>query len=165
MSDISNIRDVYNWSIAKIAEAFALDRKAVKRKLLDANIPVANTIRGNPVYNLRDVGPALFGSPASADPDDIHDPSKMEPKDRKDWFQSENERVKLEVSTRQLVHGDEVREQLSCIVKAVTQVLDTWPDKLERDKGWNVAQIDEAQSMVDELRDTLADEVINYENE
>lgn len=67
-----------------------------------ANIPVANSIWGNPVYNLRDVGPGLFGSPASADPDDIHDPSKMSPKDRKDWFQSENERVKLEVSTRQL---------------------------------------------------------------
>ena len=58
-----------------------------------ANIPVANSIRGNPVYNLRDVGPGLFGSPASADPDDIHDPSKMSPKD---WFQSENERVKLQ---------------------------------------------------------------------
>lgn len=86
MSDISNIRDVYNWSIAKIAEAFALDRKAVKRKLLDANIPVANTIRGNPVYNLRDVGPALFGSPASADPDDIHDPSKWNPKTVKTGF-------------------------------------------------------------------------------
>lgn len=60
MSDISNIRDVYNWSIAKIAEAFALDRKAVKRKLLDANIPVANTIRGNPVYNLREVAPRFL---------------------------------------------------------------------------------------------------------
>lgn len=80
----------------------------VRSKITDAdvrmlaNIPVANTIRGNPVYNLRDVGPGLFGSPASADPYDIHDPSKMSPKDRKDWFQSENERVKLEVSTRQL---------------------------------------------------------------
>lgn len=52
-----------------------------------------------------------------------------------------------------------MREQLSCIVKAVTEVLDTWPDKLERDKGRSVAQINEAQSMVDELRDTLADEV------
>ncbi|EAU6886196.1 DUF1441 family protein [Salmonella enterica] len=108
MSDISNIRDVYNWSIAKIAEAFALDRKAVKRKLLDTNIPVANPIRGNPVYNPRDAGLALCGSPASADPDCIHDPSKMEPKDRKDWFQSENERVKLEFSNKKLVHGDEV---------------------------------------------------------
>lgn len=74
----------------------------VRSKITDAdarmlaNIPVANTFRGNPVYNLRDVGPALFGSPASADPDDIHDPSKMSPKDRKDWFQSENERVKLQ---------------------------------------------------------------------
>lgn len=43
MSNVSNIGDVYNWSIAKIAEAFGMDRKAVRRRLLDANIPVADT--------------------------------------------------------------------------------------------------------------------------
>ncbi|GJH97584.1 hypothetical protein ECZC10_54320 [Escherichia coli] len=31
MSNISNIGDVYRWSIAKIAEAFAMDRKVVKK--------------------------------------------------------------------------------------------------------------------------------------
>lgn len=31
MSNISNIGDVYHWSIAKIAEAFAMDRKVVKK--------------------------------------------------------------------------------------------------------------------------------------
>ncbi|TBL64054.1 hypothetical protein [Hafnia paralvei] len=35
MSNISNIGDVYHWSIAKIAEAFRLDRKVVKKRLLD----------------------------------------------------------------------------------------------------------------------------------
>ena len=50
MSNISNIGDVYHWSIAKIAEAFAMDRKVVKKRLLEANIPVAGTVRGNPVY-------------------------------------------------------------------------------------------------------------------
>ncbi|MBC0702615.1 DUF1441 family protein, partial [Escherichia coli] len=79
MSNISNIGDVYHWSIAKIAEAFAMDRKVVKKRLLEANIPVAGTVRGNPVYALRDVGPALFES-KSVIASDIHDPSRMEPK-------------------------------------------------------------------------------------
>lgn len=50
MSNISNIGDVYSWSIAKIAKAFGMDRKAVKRQLLEANIPIAGTVRGNAVY-------------------------------------------------------------------------------------------------------------------
>ncbi|MXD03589.1 DUF1441 family protein, partial [Escherichia coli] len=90
---------VYRWSIAKIEEAFAMDRKVVKKRLLEANIPVAGTVRGNPVYALRDVGPALFESKSVID-SDIHDPSRMEPKERKDWFQSENERIKMETTLK-----------------------------------------------------------------
>ncbi len=59
MSNVSNLGDAYNWSVAKIAEAFGLNRGTVKKRLLDANTPIANTIRGNPVYALRDVGPSL----------------------------------------------------------------------------------------------------------
>lgn len=45
------------------------------------------------------------------------------------------------------------------IVKAVCQVLDTWPDKLERDRGWRPDQINEAQAVIDEMREMLADAV------
>lgn len=51
MSNVIGIGDAYHWSVFKIAEAFAMDRKVVKKKLLEANIPVAGTVRGNPVYN------------------------------------------------------------------------------------------------------------------
>lgn len=165
MSNISNIGDVYNWSIAKIAEAFGMDRKAVKRRLLDANIPVAATTRGNPVYALRDVGPALFGTDISADPEDIHNPARMDPKDRKDWFQSENERVKLETSLRQLVPASDVHREMALTVKIITQVLDTWPDKLERDRGWKPAQIAEAQAAIDDIREALSAELREGESD
>ncbi|ECF4242899.1 DUF1441 family protein, partial [Salmonella enterica subsp. enterica serovar Newport] len=35
---------------------------------------------------------------------------------------------------------------------AITQVLEVWPDKLERDKGWSADQLNEAQDVVDEVR-------------
>ncbi|HHR6217518.1 TPA: DUF1441 family protein, partial [Providencia alcalifaciens] len=50
MSNISNLGDAYNWSVAKIAEAFGLNRGTVKKRLLDANTPIASNVRGNPVY-------------------------------------------------------------------------------------------------------------------
>lgn len=163
MSNISNLGDAYNWSVAKIAEAFGLNRGTVKKRLLDANTPIANTVRGNPVYALRDIGPALFGTDPNTSSDGIQDPSQMFPKDRKDWYQSENERIKLETTLKQLVPVADVHLEMAVLVKAITQMLDTWPDKLERDKGWNAEQLTEAQIIVDELRDILASKVLDAE--
>lgn len=155
MTDVSNIGDVYNWSVAKIAEAFGMDRKAVKRRLLEANIPVASTVRGNPVYALRNVGPALFGGGEIAEAESIHDPALMDPKSRKDWYQSENERLKLEKEQRKLVPVDEVVFVYSSMRKAVVQVLETIPDILERDCGLTPQAVGTVQKSIDDLRYTL----------
>ena len=165
MSNISNLGDAYHWSVAKIAEAFGLNRGTVKKRLLDANVAIAGTVRGNPVYALRDIGPVIFGADTEKDPGGIQDPDKMFPKDRKDWFQSENERIKLETSQRQLIPAEESHSEMATIIKAVAQVLDTWPDRLERDHGWLPEQITQAQDVVDELRDLLAGEVENTEDD
>lgn len=85
MSNVSGIGDAYYWSVFKIAEAFGLHRDTVKKRLLAANTPVAATVRGNPVYALQHVGPALFSVKHEA-ADSVHDPSRMEPKERKDWY-------------------------------------------------------------------------------
>ncbi len=68
MSNVSGIGDAYYWSVFKIAEAFGLHRDTVKKRLLAANTPVAATIRGNPVYALQHVGPALFSVKVSVKP-------------------------------------------------------------------------------------------------
>ncbi|GAA0328035.1 DUF1441 family protein [Morganella psychrotolerans] len=164
MSNISNLGDAYHWSVAKIAEAFGLNRGTVKKRLLDANVAIAGTVRGNPVYALRSIGPVIFSADAEKDSGGIQDPDQMSPKDRKDWFQSENERIKLETSLRQLIPAEESHREMATIIKAVAQVLDTWPDRLERDHGWRPEHILLAQDVVDELRDLLAAEVENAED-
>lgn len=164
MSNISNLGDAYNWSVAKIAEAFGLNRGTVRKRLLEANAPIADTVRGNPVYSLKDVGPVLFGVSEPGDTDDIQNPDKMGPKDRKDWYQSENERIKLEESLKQLLPASEAHREMALLVKGISQVLDTWPDKLERDRGWRPDQIAEAQVAIDEMREMLAAEVMTIED-
>ena len=164
MSNISNLGDAYNWSVAKIAEAFGLNRGTVKKRLLDANTPIASNVRGNPVYALREVGPVLFGADKDSEPSGIQDPALMFPKDRKDWYQSENERIKLETTLKQLVPVADVHREMAVMIKAISQVLDTWPDKLERDNGWKADQITEAQKLADELRNVLSSEVMNAED-
>lgn len=159
MSNVSNLGDAYNWSVARIAEAFGLNRATVKKRLMDARIPVAGTVKNNPVYSLRDVGPALFSKEPHSENGDIHNPNLMDPKSRKDWFQSENERVKLEATLRNLVPAEDVHREMAMMAKAILQVMDTWPDRLERDRGWLPEQLAEAQYVIDEIRDVLAVEV------
>ena len=147
MSNVSGISDAYYWSVFKIAEAFGLHRDTVKKRLLAANTPVAATVRGNPVYALQHVGPALFSVK--------HEASRMEPKERKDWYQSENERIKLEKEQRKLIPVDEVVIVYSSMRKAVVQVLETIPDVLERDCALTPQAVGVVQQAIDDLRYTL----------
>lgn len=157
MSNVSGINDAYHWSIFKIAEAFGMHRDSVKKRLMDADVPVAGMVRKNPVYALQHVGPALFSARRVVDSDSIHDPSKMEPKERKDWYQSENERIKLEKEQRKLIPADEVIIVYSSMRKAVVQVLETLPDILERDCALSPQAVDVVQKSIDDLRYTLAE--------
>ncbi|GAL10819.1 phage protein [Vibrio astriarenae] len=80
----------------------------------------------------------------------------MPPKDRKDWFQSENERLKFEEAEGQLCATHDVARQMSIMAKAMIQVLDTLPDILERDCGLQPREVSKVQSTIDDLRDQLA---------
>ncbi|EIQ6381793.1 DUF1441 family protein, partial [Escherichia coli] len=64
------------------------------------------------------------------------DNEEMDPHARKAWYQSERDRLKFEQETGQLVPVSDVRRSFSVVVKAIVQVLETWPDRLERDRGW-----------------------------
>lgn len=156
MTKIGSIGDAYNWSIFKISEAFGIHRDSVKKKLHESNISSAALVKGNPVYALKDVGPALFGMRKETEEPGFQDPSKMEPKERKDWYQSENERVKLEEKQRTLIPVDEVVFVYSSMRKAVVQVLETLPDILERDCALSPQAVSMVQDSIDDLRHTLA---------
>ncbi|MGL9724453.1 DUF1441 family protein [Sodalis sp. (in: enterobacteria)] len=153
MSNISNIGDVYQWSVAKIAEAFRLDRRSVKNRLLEANIPVAGTVKGNPVYALHQVAPALFGQINIGDAAANQNPDDMTPKERKDWFDSEKGRIWLEKEQRQLIPVHEVTAVYSALMKASVQVLETLPDVLERDAALTPSAVAVVQDAIDKVRE------------
>lgn len=80
---------------------------------------------------------------------------EKDPHGRKAWYQSERERLKFEQETEQLVPVSDVRRSFSVVVKAIVQILETWPDRLERDRGWTTSQLNEVQIVVDEVREML----------
>ena len=115
---------------------------------------MAATVRGNPVYALQHVGPALFSVKHEA-ADSVHDPSRMEPKRERTGTSLKMKGVKLEKEQRKLIPVDEVVIVYSSMRKAVVQVLETIPDVLERDCALTPQAVGVVQQAIDDLRYTF----------
>lgn len=137
-------------NISQLAAITGLHRQTVVSRL--SGVPLApGSNEKNKLYLLTDVIRVLMETPVSQ-PAEHQDPYKMTAKERKGWFDSEKGRLWLEKEMKQVVPLPEVRQQMAAIVKAITQVLEVWPDKLEKDKGWSADQLNEAQDVMDEVR-------------
>ncbi|WP_434340195.1 DUF1441 family protein [Motilimonas cestriensis] len=159
---VSSLDDAYNWSIKRIAEAFGLARETVTSRIKKAHVQPAGKKSGHPVYALNDVGPILFISDAAA-VNEIHNPEIMHPKDRLDWFKSENERLKFHVNEGGLVEAHDSARAMSDLAKSLIQELETLPDLLERDCGMSPESLDRVVHSIDDLRDRMAQSILSME--
>lgn len=89
----------------------------------------------------------------------------MSPSDRLAHWKAENERIKFEQETGQLIPADEVAREFSLMAKAIVMVLETLPDVLERDCALSPAAVNRVQSVIDDLRDQMAQKVLDAEEE
>lgn len=140
------------WNVTELASLIGCHRDTVRARIKILGIePSGVNQQGQNLYRAGNVLQLIslnqHGEQA--------DPSRMEPKTRKDWFQSENERLKFEESERWLIPVDEVAREYSFMAKAVVQVLEIMPDVLERDCGLTPAAVAQVQSVIDELRDQM----------
>lgn len=164
MGEVIGREQAYHWSISRIAEAIGRDRRTVAALIKDAGIPPAGSRRGNPIYRLADVVDALSDDrcPSAAGGIDI---DELMPQDRKAWFQSENERLKLERELRHLVPADEVQREMASLAKAVASGLDSLADMLERDAGLPSDAIDLVEQVTDALREQMYRAIVADEDE
>ena len=164
MSNVTNLADAYSWNISRIAEAFGFHRDTVRKRLNSAMVRPSGKKSGNDVYELADVGAALFAE-QSVYSGDVSDPDKMGPKDRKDFYQSENERLKFEEKTSELmpsgVYQDAIYENLKKIVSA----FDSLPDMIERRHSCSPEQIEDIISYLHECREQVYHAAMDYANE
>lgn len=140
-------------NISQLAALSGIHRQTAAARL--QNLPVAGGHESNlKLYRVVDIVSAFLALPPPVAE------GEMDAHERKAWYQSERERLKFEQETAQLIPASDVRRSFSVVVKAIVQVLETWPDRLERDRGWTASQLNEVQIVVDEIRDTLEKAVI-----
>lgn len=159
MAEITPIQEAYAYNISRLAEAFCLDRKTVRKRLSQAMVRPISKRNGQPVYALADVGPALFGA-QSRPKTDTKDPDTLEPKERKEWFQSENERLKFQQSVGELIPEPEYRDDLALAFKLVVSFFESLPDKMEQRRVFTPAQLGELEKATDAMRAQLYDMMI-----
>ena len=84
------------------------------------------------------------------------DVDAMSPNDRRAFWQAENERLKYERETGELIPAYEVAQEMSILAKSVVQQLETLPDILERDAGLQPNALMRVQQVIDDIRDQMA---------
>jgi len=148
--------DFYSWSLSQLSREFGVARETVGSRIRAAGIQPSCQKRGHPAYRVSEVAQAIL-VPVSLSDGDIHDPGLMVPKERSDWYKSENERIKFEKDTGVLTSVEECREQMGEIAKMGLQILETLPDMLERDFELAPEIIEGVELKVDALRLTWAE--------
>lgn len=155
MGNVSSINDAYAWNITRLAEAFGLHRDTVRKRLKENQVKPVKKSKGVDLYALSDIGPALFSAEATNQSEDDYDPNKMVPKDRKDFFQSERERLKYETEIGELIPDGDYRLDLAATLKYLVSAFESLPDNLERRYKMSPEALEYIEAWADESRTYL----------
>lgn len=155
------VKDDYKFNLSTLALMFGVHRDTLRKRLQEASVsPVGK--RGNaPIYDAADAAQACFAQ-QTINADSL-DPDKLDPKSRKEWYQSENERLKFQESVGDLIPCGEVRDEYAEMVKRVAAFFDSLPDKMERKRLFTPAQLEALESTCDEMRNFLHRELVEME--
>ena len=142
-------------SLTQLARAFDIARDTVVRRLSAANVQPVGTARGFPVYPLRESAAALLEFEIRRD-NPAKDPEEMSATDRRAWYQGEKDRLAIEREKGNLLSIDDHRAGLAELLKITVQVLDSLPDRLERECRLRPKAIELVERTIDKLREDLA---------
>lgn len=154
------IRDINGLtvSLSGLSLEFGIARETVARRLAFAEVRADGEANGHPVFRLGAAARALVMAELPGGVVSVS-PEEMTPQDRKAWYQSEKDRLTVELQQGALVTAEDCREQLAAVVKATAQMLDTLPDILERDCGLQAGELDRVEGMIRRLREDWAEGV------
>ncbi|EIG9439208.1 DUF1441 family protein [Salmonella enterica] len=136
-------------NVSQLAALSGVHRQTVASRI--KNVRTAGGHESNlKLYKLTDILAELMKLPPPVAE------GKMDPHDRKAWYQSERERLKFEQEVGELIPASDVAREFAEMAKAMVQVLETLPDILERDCALVPSAVMRVQSIIDDLRDEIA---------
>lgn len=143
----------FKWNVSQLAKAFNLHRDTVRSRLNDAGVKPCGKKANAPLYLLAQAAEAIFAGSSVAS--DASDPSKLDPKSRKEWYQSENERLKFQTTVKDLIPCGEHRDNTATTIKVIASFFDSLPDKMERTRLFTPEQLEALEGVCDQQRNQL----------
>lgn len=148
---MDNLFDL-KFNINQITELVGMHRQTVSQRVAGLTPAIGSNSKLK-LYALSDLIKIGLAEKMTADVD------SLSPVERRAFWQAENERLKYERDTGELVPAFEVAQEMSFLAKAVVQSLDTLPDILERDCGLPPAALMRVQQVIDDLRDQMTQQI------
>ena len=142
------------FSISRLAQLFGVARDTVSKRIGLNGAKPAGKKAGYPVYQLKDV--AELKSAGNAEPSMLL-PDNMEPKERRDWYASENDRLKFEKEEGGLVDKEAVRSEFATLGRALAETVQSFPDRMERDYGATPKEVERLVSLCDSLQSVIVE--------
>ena len=139
-------------NINQIAELVGMHRQTVSQRVAGLTPAIGSNSKLK-LYALSDLIKIGLAEKITADVD------SLSPVDRRAFWHAENERLKYQRDTGELVPAFAVAQEMSSLARAVVQSLDTLPDILERDCGLPPAALMRVQQVIDDLRDQMAQQI------
>lgn len=136
-------------NINQIAEITGMHRQTVSQRVAGLTPAIGSNSKLK-LYFIKDLILAGLAEKMTVDVD------SLSPADRRAHWQGENERLKYEERTGELIPAFEVSQEMSTLAKAIVQSLETLPDILERDCGLQPSQLVRVQQVIDDVRDQMA---------
>ncbi|MDP8051043.1 DUF1441 family protein [Pasteurella atlantica] len=136
-------------NINQIADLVGLHRQTVSQRVAGLT-PAIGSNSKKKLYKISDLIRIGLQEKMTADVD------SLSPVERRAFWQAENERLKFERETGELIPAHEVAFEMGAMAKAIIQTLETLPDVLERDEGLSPKALNRVQEVVDDLRDQMA---------
>ncbi len=159
-SQVADIQEKFLFSLSQLSRIYGPARETISKRLNQAGVKPAGEKGGHPVFHIREASRAIFEAEYGAlSFDGVEDPEKLPPKDRLDYYRSQNEKSKYEREQGLLVPLDDVREEFANIIKIVVPSLDTLPDVLERKCQLPPEAIEQVEAVVGRIRDDIAKEL------
>lgn len=159
-SQVADIQEKFLFSLSQLSRIYGPARETIGRRLNQAGVKPASEKNGHPVFHIREASRAIIEAEHGfLRFEGVDNPDELPPKDRLDYYRSQNEKSKYEREQGLLVPLDDVREEFANIIKIVVPALDTLPDVLERKCQLPPEAIEQAEAVVDRIRDELAKEL------
>lgn len=145
---MENLHEI-KLNINQIADLVGMHRQTVSQRVAGLT-PAIGSNQKKKLYSLSDLIKMGLAQKMTADVD------SLQPTDKRAFWQAENERLKYERETGELIPAYEVAQEMSVLAKAIVQSLETLPDILERDAGLQPSALVRVQQIIDDIRDQMA---------